>query len=671
MARTISNTTDINKYSRSFFGYASISIIITEVDGAIVDINPFGLKEFGYSKKDLIGKKFESLIPERFHHAHHQYRDAYIKNPKREVSKQGIELFCVKSDGQEFPIEISLGNYGEECIEKVIVFIKDISVRRKAESEVEKLNAELEISIAKRTKVLNEIMQKLEKSNIDLENVLIFQKTLLDTAGAMIIATDNNGVINLFNPKAAILLGYSEDEILGKKTPVLFHSKKDIAGKRKRLFDDYGSSIKGNFEVLVENARRGIQAEEEYDFVRKNGESFPVSINITALHNIEGSITGFMAVAMDITETRMAERNLLKTEHLFLQLIENYPDGIISIIDHNLHFVYTGGELHKKLNANIGSLLGKEIFPFFPEPLRKVIFPMFKRVFKEKIFISEFEFPFPVINGTYIMDAFPLMEEDGIVHYMGVIIKNISELKLIEKGLRKDLQVERDLNELKSRFVTMASHEFRTPLSTVLSSSYLIEKYNTTEDQPKREKHLLRIVKSVNMLTDILNDFLSLGKIEEGKIRTNFSAFNLSEIIVSTIDDIKNNLKNDQQIKYTHEGDTDVFLDLSLMKHILMNLVSNASKFSSNSTIISVKTVQKNNSIVLSVKDEGIGISPEDQKHLMERFFRAANAQNIQGTGLGLHIVARYAEMMEGKLEFKSELGKGSEFIVTIKSGLN
>ena len=102
-----------------------------------------------------------------------------------------------------------------------------------------------------------------------------------------------------------------------------------------------------------------------------------------------------------------------------------------------------------------------------------------------------------------------------------------------------------------------------------------------------------------------------------------------------------------------------------------MNLVSNASKFSSNSTIISVKTVQKNNSIVLSVKDEGIGISPEDQKHLMERFFRAANAQNIQGTGLGLHIVARYAEMMEGKLEFKSELGKGSEFIVTIKSGLN
>lgn len=385
------------------------------------------------------------------------------------------------------------------------------------------------------------------------------------------------------------------------------------------------------------------------------------------MRNNEGLITGFMAIAVDITKRIRAERKLKKTEHLFLQLLQNYPDGIISIIDHNFHFVYTGGELHKKLNAQIGSLIGKEIFPFFPDKLRKVILTMLERVFQEKTFISEFELPFPVVNGTYIMDAFPLMEEDGVVHYVGVIIKNISELKLIEKGLRKDLQVERDLNELKSRFVTMASHEFRTPLSTVLSSSYLIEKYITAEDQPKREKHLHRIVNSVNILTDILNDFLSLGKIEEGKLRTSFSAFNLREMIVSSIDEIKNNLKKNQQIKYAHAGNADVYLDLSLMKHILMNLVSNASKFSADTAVINIETAQKDNEIILAVKDEGIGISPEDQIHLMDRFFRAANAQNIQGTGLGLHIVAKYAEMMNGRLEFKSELGKGFEFIVKLK----
>ena len=671
MSPTISNTTDITKYSKAFFGYATISIIITEVDGEIVDINPFGLKEFGYSQKDLVGKKIDFLIPQRLHHQHHQYREKFINNSSQEPSLQSIELFCVKNDGKEFPIEIGLGHYCEDSIHNIIVFIKDISVRRKAESELEKLNAELEVTIEERTKDLKEALLKLKESKNELRNGLIFQKTLLDTAGAMIIATDEKGIINLFNPWASTLLGYTEEEILGKTTPVLFHNKKDIKRKRSQLSVDYGHEIKGDFDVLVDKAVRNIHEEEVYSLVTKTGESFPVSLSVTALRNNEGAITGFMAIAVDITERVQAERNLKKTEHLFLQLIENYPDGIISIIDRNLNFVYTGGELHKKLNANIGSLLGKEVFPFFPNPIRNVILPLLQRVFKNKTFITELELPFPVLNGTYIMDAFPLLEEDGVVNYIGVIIKNISEMKLIEKGLRSDLKIERDLNELKSRFVTMASHEFRTPLSTVLSSSYLIEKYTASKDQPKREKHLHRIVKSVNMLTDILNDFLSLGKIEEGKIRTNFSAFNLQEIIVSTIDEIKNNLKNGQRIKYTHEGDPDVYLDLSLMKHILMNLVSNASKFSSESTTIKIKTVQKKNSILLSVKDEGIGISPEDQKHLMERFFRAANAQNIQGTGLGLHIVARYAEMMGGKLEFKSELGNGSEFIITLESVLS
>lgn len=186
------------------------------------------------------------------------------------------------------------------------------------------------------------------------------------------------------------------------------------------------------------------------------------------------------------------------------------------------------------------------------------------------------------------------------------------------------MQIEKDLNELKSRFVTMASHDFRMPLCTILSSTYLLDKYTKTEDQPKREKHFHRIIKSVNILTDILNDFLSLGKIEEGKLRTNFSDFNLPKMIVTAIDEIKNNLKGDQQIKYTHEVSPEVFLDISLMKHIFMNLVWNASKFFSETDTIHIQTSQKNNTIQLSIKDEGIGISREDQEHLMERFFCAA-----------------------------------------------
>lgn len=217
----------------------------------------------------------------------------------------------------------------------------------------------------------------------------------------------------------------------------------------------------------------------------------------------------------------------------------------------------------------------------------------------------------------------------------------------------------------------MASHEFRTPLSTVLSSAYLIEKYADAEDQSKREKHLQRIVSSVTMLTDILDDFLNIGKIEEGKLRAKFSQFNAEEMIRATLDEIKNNLRKGQFTNYRHKGNAMVFLDKSLLKHIVMNLVSNASKFSSEESGIEIQTSNQSEHFILSVKDKGIGISKEDQKYLMERFFRGSNAGNIQGTGLGLHIISKYAEMMGGHIQCKSQIEKGTEFIVTFNSKKN
>jgi len=241
------------------------------------------------------------------------------------------------------------------------------------------------------------------------------------------------------------------------------------------------------------------------------------------------------------------------------------------------------------------------------------------------------------------------------------------QLELSKEDLSRALEKEKELSELKSRFVSMASHEFRTPLSTVLSSSYLIQKYTSEEDQPKREKHLQRIVSSVNMLTDILNDFLSLGKIEEGKIQVRITEFNIEELVTAIVGEIKNNLKKQQTIRYHHTGKTLVSMDSALMKHILLNLVSNASKFSPENSPIEVKTMNDGDTLVLSVKDYGMGISKEDQKHLMERFFRGANAGNIQGTGLGLHIISKYAELMNGIVKCHSELEKGTEFTITFK----
>jgi signal transduction histidine kinase len=364
---------------------------------------------------------------------------------------------------------------------------------------------------------------------------------------------------------------------------------------------------------------------------------------------------------------------LINIEQLFLQLLRNYPDGSISIIDPSFNFLYTGGELYKQLKTGTASLIGKKIFSIFPAALGERLKSEFSKVFQGGI-LSDFELRDCCFAGqSYSMDAFPLLEEDYTIKRIGIIIRNISRLKKTEQKLKKALRKERELGELKSRFVSMASHEFRTPLSTILSSTYLLAKYTTTEDQSKREKHLDRIISSVNMLTDILNDFLSLGRIEEGKITLRPVSSNIKEIVNGISNEIKPLFKNGQMIHYSHNGDELVTLDTGLLKHIILNLLSNAIKFSPENSMIDLKTVNDDRKFLLCVKDQGIGISKEDQKHLFERFFRGTNVTHIQGTGLGLHIVHRYAELMNGKVQCKSELEKGTEFIVTFekKAGTN
>lgn len=236
-----------------------------------------------------------------------------------------------------------------------------------------------------------------------------------------------------------------------------------------------------------------------------------------------------------------------------------------------------------------------------------------------------------------------------------------SQLELSE-ALDKEIQ----LNEIKSRFVSMASHEFRTPLTTVLSSASLLSKYTSGEDQDKRDRHIQRIKNSVNNLNDILEDFLSLGKLNEGKIEKNYEWVNLKIIVEDTIDEMKAMLKKGQYFELDCNGHCEAATDKKLFRNILINLISNAIKFSDEGKPIAIQGIVKNDGAEISVTDKGIGISNEDQKHLFASFFRAANATNIQGTGLGLHIVKRYIDLLGGEITVKSELNKGTTINFTI-----
>lgn len=243
----------------------------------------------------------------------------------------------------------------------------------------------------------------------------------------------------------------------------------------------------------------------------------------------------------------------------------------------------------------------------------------------------------------------------------------INELEKTKDEINSALAKEKELNDLKSRFVSMASHEFRTPLSTILSSVSLISKYNTADTEDKRHKHINRVKSSVSHLTDLLNDFLSLGKLEEGMIHSNPDVFNVVDFCSEIVQEMQIVAKEGQTIVCVNFGDKkDVFLDAKLVRNILMNLLSNAIKFSPEGKQIELQTFVSDNEIKITVKDSGIGIAKEDQSHLFQRFFRGQNVTNIQGTGLGLNIVTKYIELMNGTIEFESELNIGTTFIIKL-----
>lgn len=244
--------------------------------------------------------------------------------------------------------------------------------------------------------------------------------------------------------------------------------------------------------------------------------------------------------------------------------------------------------------------------------------------------------------------------------------ETLEQLSASRDELTHALSKEKELSDLKSRFVSMASHEFRTPLSTILSSASLLAKYTETNDQEKRNKHIDRIKSSVNNLTGILNEFLSIGKIEDGKVVTNIVPFNLKELISGTCSEMQSMCNSLRTFTYEHSGDEWCNTDPSLVKNIILNLLSNAIKFTSEKGSICVKSVTNDTDISITIEDNGIGISEEDQQHLFERFFRAKNAINIQGTGLGLHIVAKYVELLDGKILWESKLEEGTSFTIKL-----
>ncbi len=270
-------------------------------------------------------------------------------------------------------------------------------------------------------------------------------------------------------------------------------------------------------------------------------------------------------------------------------------------------------------------------------------------------------------------------ELDAVVLYKSIIYaveRKKTAIKLNEAEMAKaevsfSLEKEKELSQLKSRFLSMASHEFRTPLSSIQLSAVLIDKYLQLSDKENILKHVNMVKASVHNLNTILNEFLSLEGLEAGKIGVVLKNFDLLAFFQEIKEEMQMLAKNNQQLIYTHIGsEQQVFLDQNLLKNCLINLLSNAIKYSGENTTIELKTEITEEHYKIVITDSGIGIPVSDQQHLFDAFFRASNAGTIPGTGLGLNIVRRYIGLMNGKIDCESVENTGTTFTILFKAQL-
>lgn len=380
-------------------------------------------------------------------------------------------------------------------------------------------------------------------------------------------------------------------------------------------------------------------------------------------------------------------------------IIVNAIDGIITIDEHGfIESINPSG--CKLFNYNEGEVIGKNISMlilsppgqsrtgnkfqpaydgrFFGEGRQVEGIRKDGSVFSFRLAINEVQFFGRIIYTGFIHDLTSEKEaENHLKQYAARLEQQVLErtlslkntvqaLQQAKKKVNLSLKKEKQLGMLKSRFVSLASHEFRTPLSAVQLSASLIDKYAAGFANTSITRHVSKIKNAVGNLTVILNDFLSLEKLEAGKEKPVAVSFDLVRLAEEITRDMQAMAKEHQTIIYQHTGtSSSLLLDKNLLKTCIINLISNAIKYSGENTFIDFNTEINERDCIIVVRDNGIGIPESDHEHLFKAFFRAHNTGNIPGTGLGLNIVARYTELMKGRVAFESSVNQGAVFSIS------
>ncbi|HJM16018.1 MAG TPA: GAF domain-containing sensor histidine kinase, partial [Flavobacteriales bacterium] len=517
------------------------------------------------------------------------------------------DLTGEKKSGLKFPVEISLNHLKVNNQTHVMALISDISKRKQIESEQKYAEDTLKLMhditsnqyLDSNEKIMELLDLGCEKYNLPIGIVSKKEKKGFSTIKSTLHKNDKT--IN-----EELIKCYSET-VENKKLYNIQLSKK----KANYIFSYVGVKIINEGEIfgvlsfccLEKTIKKFSTIDKELLKMMSEWISAELYREKTKIALYELNLN---------LERKVKDRSaaLVESEKLYKTISRNFPNGTISVLNSNLDYIFVEGKELFRLGVTSEMLIGTNYIHRLPLSAKKLVKPALIQALKGEKDSLEIK----LNNNHYLLNIVPLINSRGEHDKILIVERNITKRKKIELEILNNLKKEKDLNEMKSRFVSMASHEFRTPLSTILSSLSLINKYNELDNKEKQVKHIHRIKSSVNTLNSILNDFLSLEQLESGKEVTNNQTFNLKKCCTICIEEMSLQTKKGQIIKYvSNNSNKEVFLDQDLLKKILLNLLSNAIKYSPENKPIEVTSIIDEKEISITISDKGIGIPKDEQ----------------------------------------------------------
>lgn len=512
---------------------------------------------------------------------------------------------------------------------------------------------------------VKEDISELKKIHDSLEESEIRYRTMFEFSSATMLLIDpKDGRIWDVNQTAENYYGYSKEQL---RRMIITDINITVPNNKLDSFVTIvRSGVKKYFHFKHKLANGDVRDVEVYPsviFLKGKELLFSIIHDITERKQAEDELENYKLHLEDLVEERTLE--LKQTEERFRTIAENSQDSITRFND-KCQVIYVNPIIEERVGFKPDKLLGKTPSEIIPDSdLAALLINKLKLVFTDK---KEGRIEFELPNKKWIeWLLLPEYDFDGNIESVIVFGRDITQRKKLEETIMQALETERELNELKNNFISTASHEFRTPLSAVLSSAELLQRYGKKWNEEKYNEHILRIRNSVNYLTNLMDDILNVSRIETGKLEFNLTQVALEILCMNLIDEVKHSVKWKGSILLKYLLKEKYYnLDEKLIRFILSNLLSNAVKYSLDSNNIEMIVELIENSIKFTIKDNGIGIPLEDQKMIFEPFHRAKNVNDIPGTGLGMFIVKKSVEMHKGKIEIQSIQGIGTTITVII-----